>query len=46
LGTKNIEAREPISMADVKPYWKSLWEEGAQLSESRMNKKRREQENE
>jgi hypothetical protein len=25
LGTKNIEAREPISMADIVPYWKSLW---------------------
>jgi len=33
LGTKNIKAREPISMADVEPYWKSLWGEEAELNE-------------
>jgi hypothetical protein len=31
--TKNIEAREPIAISEVKPYWKSLWEEEAQLNE-------------
>jgi hypothetical protein len=25
LGTKNIQATEPPSMAEVQPYWKSLW---------------------
>jgi hypothetical protein len=29
---KNIEAREPKSMADVEPYWKSLWGEEEQLN--------------
>jgi hypothetical protein len=33
LGTKNIDAREPISMAELDPYWKSLWGEEAQLNE-------------
>jgi hypothetical protein len=27
LGTKNTEVREPPSMAEVEPYWKSLWGE-------------------
>ena len=27
LGTKNIEAREPPSMAETETYWKSLWGE-------------------
>ena len=30
LGMKNIEAREPPSMAEAEPYWKSLWGEEAQ----------------
>ena len=33
MGTKNIEAREPISMAEEEPYWKSLWGEGSWLNE-------------
>ena len=30
LVMKNIEAREPPSMAEVETYWKSLWGEEAQ----------------
>jgi len=30
LGIKNIEAREPPSMAEAETYWKSLWGEEAQ----------------
>jgi hypothetical protein len=33
LGKKNIEAKDPISMKEVEPYWKSLWGEEAQLNE-------------
>jgi len=33
LGMKNIEAREPPSMAEAETYWKSLWEEEAQHNE-------------
>ena len=33
FGMKNIEAREPHSLAEVGPYWKSLWGEKAQLNE-------------
>jgi hypothetical protein len=33
LGTMNIEEREPISMAEVEPTWKSFWSEEAQLNE-------------
>jgi hypothetical protein len=33
LGTKSIEAREPPSMAEVEPYWKSLWREKSQHNE-------------
>ena len=33
LGTKNIEAREPPSMAEGETYWKSLWGEEAQHNE-------------
>jgi hypothetical protein len=33
LGTKNIKAREPISTAEIEPYWKSLWGEEAHLNE-------------
>jgi hypothetical protein len=33
LGTRIIEAREPITMAEVGPYWKSLCGEEAQLNE-------------
>ena len=33
MGTKNIESREPIPMAEVDPYWKPLWGEEAQLNE-------------
>jgi hypothetical protein len=33
LGMKNIEAREPPSMAEVETYWKSLWGEEAQHNE-------------
>lgn len=32
LGKENTEAREPMSMAEVEPYWKSLWGE-TQLNE-------------
>ena len=32
LGTKNIVAREPISMAELKPYWNNLCGEKAQLN--------------
>jgi hypothetical protein len=28
-----MEAKEPISIAKVQPYWKSLWGEEAQLNE-------------
>ena len=31
LGMKNIEAREPPSMAEAETYWKSLWGEEAQV---------------
>ena len=30
---KNIEAREPLSMAEAETYWKSLWGEEAQHNE-------------
>ena len=30
---KNIEAREPPSMAEAETYWKSLWGEEAQHNE-------------
>jgi len=33
LGMKNIEAREPPSMAEAETYWKSLWGEEAQYNE-------------
>jgi len=33
LGTKNTDVREPPSMAEVEPYWKSLWEDKAQCNE-------------
>jgi len=33
LGMKNIEAREPPSMAEAEIYWKSLWGEKAQNNE-------------
>jgi len=33
LGMKNIEAREPPSMAEAETYWKSLWGEEAQHNE-------------
>jgi len=33
LGMKNIEAREPPSMAEAEMYWKSLWGEEAQHNE-------------
>jgi len=33
LGMKNIEAREPPSMAEAETYWKSLWGEEAQCNE-------------
>ena len=33
LGMKNIEAREPPSMAESETYWKSLWLEEAQHNE-------------
>jgi hypothetical protein len=33
LGIKNIEAREPPSMAEAEMYWKSLWGEEAQHNE-------------
>jgi len=33
LGMKNIEAREPPTMAEAETYWKSLWGEVAQHNE-------------
>ena len=33
LGTKNIEVRELICMAELQTYWKSLWGVEAQLNE-------------
>jgi len=33
LGMKNIESREPPSMAEAETYWKSLWGEEAQHNE-------------
>jgi hypothetical protein len=33
LGMKNLEAREPPSMAEAETYWKSLWGEEAQHNE-------------
>jgi len=33
IGMKNIEAREPPSMAETETYWKSLWGEEAQHNE-------------
>jgi hypothetical protein len=33
LGTKNIEVREPPSMAEVEPCWKSLWGDKVQHNE-------------
>jgi len=33
LGMKNIEDREPPSMAETEPYWKSLWGEEVQHNE-------------
>jgi hypothetical protein len=33
LDTKNIEARKYPSVAEVEPYWKSLWGEKAQDNE-------------
>ena len=33
LGMKNIEAREPPSMAETETYWKTLWGEEAQHNE-------------
>jgi hypothetical protein len=27
LGMKNTQFREPISVAEVEPYWKSFWGE-------------------
>jgi len=33
LGMKNMEAREPPSMAEAETYWKSLWGEEAQHNE-------------
>ena len=33
LGMKNIEAREPPSMAEAETYWKSLWGEEVQHNE-------------
>jgi hypothetical protein len=45
LGMKNIEAREPPSMAESETYCKSLWEEEAQHNETaewiRKEKKRK-----
>jgi len=34
LGIKNIEAREPPSMAEAEMYWKPLWREEAQHNET------------
>jgi len=42
LGMKNIEAREPPSMAKAETYWNSLWGEEAQHNE-RGERIRREQ---
>jgi hypothetical protein len=42
LGMKNLEVREPPSMAEAETYWKSLWGEEAQHNE-RAEWKRREQ---
>jgi len=33
MGTTNIEAREPLPMAQAETYWKSLWREEAQNNE-------------
>jgi hypothetical protein len=33
LGMKNLEAREPPSVAEAETYWKSLWGEEAQHNE-------------
>jgi hypothetical protein len=33
LSMKNIEAREPPSMAEAETYWKSLWGEEAEHNE-------------
>jgi len=33
LDMKNIEAREPPSMAEAETYWKSLWGEDSQHNE-------------
>jgi hypothetical protein len=33
LSTKNMDARKPLCMAQVKPYWESLWGEKAQHNE-------------
>jgi len=33
LGMKNIELREPPSIAETETYWKSLWGEEAQHNE-------------
>jgi ribosome-binding protein aMBF1 (putative translation factor) len=33
LGMKNIEAREPSTMAEAETYWRSLWGEEAQHNE-------------
>jgi hypothetical protein len=33
LNTKNINARESLSMVEVEPYWKSLWGEEVELNE-------------
>jgi hypothetical protein len=32
LGMKNIKAREPLSVVEVVPYWKSLWGEETQIN--------------
>jgi hypothetical protein len=39
---KNMEAREPPSVAEAETYWKSLWGEEAQHNE-RAERVRREQ---
>jgi hypothetical protein len=44
LGTKNLEAKEPPYMAEVEPYWKSLWGEKVQHNK-RAEWIRREKEN-
>jgi len=33
LGTKNTDARDPPSIAEVEPYWKSLWGDKAECNE-------------